>query len=154
MGAQAGTQVHAVKPPPSAVLDTNVVLSALVFREGRVATLRAAWQSERFQPLVAKSTVEELLRALAYPKFRLSVEDRQDLLADFLPWCRVVAMPSRLPRLPPCRDPNDLPFLQLAAAGKASYLVSGDRDLLVLDGQVPFRVLGPAAFMAALASLG
>ena len=41
-------------------------------------------------------------------------------------------MPAKPPRTPVCRDPCDLPFLQLAVAGKADYLVTGDRGLLEL----------------------
>jgi predicted nucleic acid-binding protein len=57
---------------PRVVLDTNVVVSALVFGTGRLAEMRIAWQGERLLPLVSKATVEELLRVLAYPKFQLT----------------------------------------------------------------------------------
>jgi len=42
---------------------------------------------------------------------------------------------SMAPATPVCRDPFDLPFLQLAIAGKAEYPVTGDHDLLSLDGR-------------------
>ncbi|WP_374668994.1 putative toxin-antitoxin system toxin component, PIN family [Ramlibacter sp.] len=116
------------------VLDTNVVLSALVFRGGPAARVRAAWQAERFKPLVSKATAEELIRVLAYPKFRLTADERQELLADYLPWAEVVPIPEPPPAVPPCRDINDLPFLHLAVAGRAKVLVSGDGDLLALAG--------------------
>jgi predicted nucleic acid-binding protein len=51
------------------VLDTNTVLSALLFVNGRLVPLRAAWQSGELTPLLCAQTVEELLRVLAYPKF-------------------------------------------------------------------------------------
>ena len=70
------------------------------------------------------------MRALAYPKFRLSAAEQAELLADFMPWVEVVEIPTPPPQVPPCRDPHDLPFLHLAVAGKARALVSGDRDLL------------------------
>jgi predicted nucleic acid-binding protein len=73
-----------------------------------------------------------LLRALAYPKFGLSPAEQADLLADYLPWLRVVCISDPLPVVPACRDPHDRPFLELAAAGRARPLVSGDRDLLAL----------------------
>lgn len=56
---------------PRVVLDSNVVLSALLFSRGRLAWIRAAWQGGRFVPLASKPTVEELIRVLGYPKFRL-----------------------------------------------------------------------------------
>ena len=118
--------------PLRIVLDTNIVLSALVFAQGRLAPLREAWQQARCQPLVSSVTAAELIRTLKYPKFKLSDDDQQELLADYLPYCVTVRMPARLPKTPLCRDPSDIPFLQLAIAGKADHLVTGDKDLLSL----------------------
>lgn len=118
--------------PPRVVLDTNIVLSALVFTQGRLSPLRHAWQQARCQPLVSKATAGELMRVLTYPKFRLSTEEQQELLADYLPYCTAVRTPTQPPRTPVCRDPFDVPFLQLAVAGKADSLVTGDRGLLSL----------------------
>ena len=73
---------------PRVVLDTNVVLSALVFAQGRLAVVRYAWQSGRCQPLVSPATASELVRALAYPKFGLSADEQRELLADYLPYSR------------------------------------------------------------------
>lgn len=115
-----------------AVVDTNIVLSALVFSGGRVGILRQLWQESHFQPIVSKPTITELIRVLAYPKFRLTQTEQQDLLADYLPFCEVVQLPSELPAIPPCRDRYDEPFLHLAIFGQADYLATGDRDLLSL----------------------
>ena len=117
---------------PHVVLDTNLVLSALVFASGRLATLRTAWQSGHCVPLLSGPTTTELLRVLAYPRFKLSADDQAQLLADYLPYGQTVRMPARLPALPQCRDPNDQMFIELAHAGKADWLVTGDRDLLAL----------------------
>jgi putative PIN family toxin of toxin-antitoxin system len=133
------------------VLDTNTVLSALVFAHGRLAALREAWQGARCQPLVSKATVAELVRVLAYPKFKLDPEQQRELLGDYLPYAIAVRMPARLPSTPECRDPADLPFLQLAQVGKADCLVTGDRDLLVLAGQFKRRIVTPEQFLALLA---
>lgn len=120
--------------PPRVVLDTNVVLSALLFAGATASRLRAGWQSGRFVPLASKGTADELVRTLGYSKFRLSTAEREDLLADYLPWVQAVGIPEPPPDVPRCRDPGDVPFLQLAAAGKAKALVTGDRDLLALAG--------------------
>lgn len=120
------------KPAPRIVVDTNVVLSALVFGGGRFDTLRLAWQSERCVPLVCSFTASELVRVLAYPKFKLSSAAQHELLADYLPYCTTVKLPAKLPKTIKCRDVNDLPFLHLAQVGKADFLVSGDADLLSL----------------------
>ncbi len=139
-----------MKSLPRAVLDTNVVLSALVFGGARTAVLRTAWRRSRLTPLVSRETATELIRALAYPKFRLTAAEQEELLGDYLPWCEVVQMPARRPRTPPCRDPADVDFLVLALAGKAAWLVSGDKDLLALEGRFSVPILPPDAFMARL----
>ncbi len=120
--------------PARIVLDTNLVLSALVFTQGHLAPLRDAWQNAHCLPLVSKATTAELIRVLAYPKFNLTAEEQQELLADYLPYCTAVRIPEKPPKTPICRDPFDVPFLQLALTGKADYLVTGDRDLLSLAG--------------------
>ena len=129
------------------VFDTNALLSALLFRQGRLAPLRSLWQSGQCVPLLSSATGDELVRVLAYPKFRLSAAEQRELLADVLPWCEVVRIPRRLPKLPLCRDANDQMFLTVAAVGKAECLVSGDRDLLALAGKVAFRIVSPAEFL-------
>jgi uncharacterized protein len=130
------------------VLDTNLVLSALVFRGGTAASLRLAWQQGACIPLVSSETVQELIRVLAYPKFRLTPAEQHELLADYLPYAHTVRIPKPPPAVPKCRDPFDLPFLQLAIAGRADFLVSGDKDLLVLASDFSVPIIAPADFLA------
>jgi len=120
--------------PLRIVLDTNIVLSALVFGEGRLAWMRQAWQRGQLQPLVCRDTVGELLRVLAYPKFKLTAREQQDLLGDFLPYAEAVTLPAQWPDLPACRDAKDQVFLALAHVAQADALVSGDADILALRG--------------------
>lgn len=68
---------------------------------------------------------------LSYSKFSLSPHERTERFFDYMLWCEVIAAPSDTV-VPECRDPSDRPFLQLAAAGRADALVTGDADLLVL----------------------
>jgi putative PIN family toxin of toxin-antitoxin system len=119
---------------PRVVLDTNVALSALLFGVGAVARIRTGWQSGRFVPLASRATAQELVRVLAYPKFALAAAEQAELLADYMPWVHVVHTPDPPPPVPRCRNLFEAPFLQLAVAGKARALVSGDRDLLALAG--------------------
>jgi uncharacterized protein len=138
--------------PPRVVLDTNLVLSALVFAQGRLTILRHAWQEGRYIPLASKAITAELIRVLAYPKFRLAAEEQKELLADYLPWCTTVRIPNPPPETPACRDPFDLPFLQLAVAGKADYLVTGDRDMLSLADVFTCPIVTADRFMKTLNS--
>lgn len=128
------------------VFDTNVVLSALVFGGPATRRLRGLWQQGACTPLVSSATAAELVRVLGYPKFRLSPAEREELLSDYLPFAEVVTLPDPPSVVPACRDPLDLPFLQLAAAGKA-VLVTGDRDLLVIAGSSKFPILAIEAFI-------
>ncbi len=135
---------------PRVVIDTNLVLSALVFAKGRLTPLRQTWQEQRIQPLVSRVTAAELIRVLAYPKFKLSAEEQQELLADYLPCCKTVRIPEPPPKTPACRDAFDVPFLQLAIVGKADVLVTGDQDLLVLAGSFVCPILNAEQFIDTL----
>jgi putative PIN family toxin of toxin-antitoxin system len=131
------------------VLDTNIVLSALLFRRGRLAPLRLAWQQATFDPLASKATTLELILTLTYPKFQLSGEEQQEMLADYLPYCTTIVMPAKVPGIQ-CRDPFDVPFLELAIVGKANCLVRGDQDLLHLAGEGPCPIMTAAEFLTSL----
>ena len=126
------------------VLDTNVLVSALLFRGGSLGWLIDAWQSESVSPLASKATVAELLRVLGYRKFRLAAADRETLLEEYLPWCETVTVPAAV-EVPDCRDPGDRIFLELAAAAGADALVTGDEDLLALRAEFTIPILTPAA---------
>lgn len=124
------------------VLDTNVLLSALLFPTGSVSWLRHAWQSKTIRPLASHETAMELIRVLSYPKFRLTTGEQQDLIADYLPWCETIMVSHSL-AVPRCRDPNDRPFLELALQGRADALVTGDEDLLALASVFPVPIFTP-----------
>ncbi len=130
---------------PRLVLDTSVLLSALLFPAGTVSWVRAAWRAGRIRPLASRDTTAELLRVLAYPKFGLTAGERQDLLDEYLPCCETVAIPDPPPSVPECRDPFDRPFLELALAGRADALATGDADLLALADSFAVPILTPAA---------
>ena len=66
--------------PPRVVVDTNGVLSALVFGGGRLGTLGGAWQSGQYVPLASSKTVSELIRVLAYPKLNFRLQTGRSCL--------------------------------------------------------------------------
>ena len=132
--------------PVRPVLDTNVLVSALLFHSGTLLWLRGAWRSGHIRPLASRQTTAELIRVLAYPKFALSAGERRELLDDYLPFCETVAVPETPPSVPECRDPFDRPFLELALAGRADALVTGDTDILALAKEFSVPILSPAAF--------
>ena len=127
------------------VLDTNVLVCALLFPTGRLSWLRHAWQSEAFVPLVSQTTVSEFIRVLHYPKFKLDKTSRQDLIDDYLPWCETIVVRSPT-KVPACRDPADQAFLELAVAANADGLVSGDQDLLTMEKDISIPIISPESF--------
>jgi putative PIN family toxin of toxin-antitoxin system len=146
---------RAANPPrapcvPRVIIDTNLVLSALVFAQGRLTPLRQAWQAQRIQPLVSRFTAAELIRVFAYPKFKLTADEQQELLADYLPYCKTIRIPEPPPKAPACRDAFDVPFLELAVAGKAQALITGDRDLLGLAGTFASPIVTAERFLSTL----
>lgn len=126
------------------VFDTNVVLSALLFQAGRLAWLRNHWASGAVRVVGSKATVDEIIAALAYPKFRLAPSDIAALLSDVLPHVEVVANVGAAH--PVCRDPADRKFIDLAISARADVLVTGDKDLLALKDQVAFAIETPAEY--------
>ncbi|MBF0381544.1 MAG: putative toxin-antitoxin system toxin component, PIN family [Magnetococcales bacterium] len=131
------------------VLDTNILLSALFFHNSSLTWLRHSWQSEIIRPLVSRDTATELIRVLHYPKFNLTSEEQEDILNDYLPWCETIKITKPV-KIPNCRDPHDLQFLELAMFANADALVSGDKDLLILAENFPIPILNPASFQKLL----
>jgi putative PIN family toxin of toxin-antitoxin system len=129
-----------------AVLDANVLISALLSRTGAPAKLLLAWQDGHFELIVSPGLLAELGRALAYPKLRRLVPAAD--AEAFVTWLSRSAILVRDPDGPPAKrsvDPGDDYLLSLAADQHA-VLVSGDGHLLALAGDFPIQT--PAAYLA------
>jgi len=134
--------------PLRVVLDTNVVLSALLFG-GRVGAVRDAWVAGRLVPLASRETFTELRRALEYPKFALTRAEIAGLIQDeLLPFFEVVDDVAPVSGL--CRDPHDDKFIALVIAGHCAVIVSGDRDLLALGKHQGIRLITVASLLLKL----
>ncbi len=141
MGAPRGLKA------PRVVIDTNCVVSALLFSTGRLTWLRNAWQTSRIVPLIGETTAKELIRVLSYPKFALSEAEQETLLAEFLPYAEAVVTGPSTSAPQALRDPHDAVFFELARRAKADALVSGDKDILALRLQSrSVLILPPAEF--------
>lgn len=120
-----------------AILDPNVIISALLSRDGTPARVLRAWLEGRFDLVVSPLLFEELKRALAYPKLADRIEaDEATALID---WLRREGILVDDPAEPPTsrsQDPDDDYLLALAEAERA-VLVSGDRHLLALTDELP-----------------
>ena len=129
------------------VLDTNTVLSALLFNQSKLSQFRILWQSGKIIPLGSKATISELIRVLTYAKFKLSSTEQQSLLNDYLAYIQTINNIEKMTDPSVCRDINDVMFLELAIAGKADYLITGDKDLLAVQQKFSFQIITPAAFI-------
>ena len=111
-----------------AVLDTNVVISAILFK-GKISSLMDDWKARRFTFLVSKTILQEYIHVLSYPKFELKEEEIYTILHNhLLPYITVA---KEIPKESfQTRDAKDAPFDSCALGAKANYLVSGDRDIL------------------------
>lgn len=135
------------------VLDTNVLLSILVFDDPRHEPLRAAWRARRVVPLASNACLAEFERVLAeQPELAGRNADVHDAFADYRRHAERIEIDAvRVHDLPACRDPDDQKFLELAAAGGADALVTADKRLLELRRRVAFAIVTPEAFVAQLA---
>ncbi len=127
-----------------AVLDTNILISASLTGRKPLQVLRHVLENGVL--IFSEPTFGELFARLMKPKFDLYVsrERRAELLADLeaaAEWTMITGA------LHGCGDPDDDKFLETALAGEATCLVSGDRDLLVLDPFEGIRIVTPAAFL-------
>jgi hypothetical protein len=131
-----------------AILDANVLISALVSPSGSPARILLAWQEGQFELIVSPALLAKLRRALAYPRIERLISPAD---ADaFVAWLSRSAVLARDATLPPpihAADPDDDYLLALAAEQRAQ-LVSGDGHLLALAGDYPIQE--PADFLAAI----
>ena len=132
------------------VLDTNCFVSALLFTKGRLSALRTAWQAGRIVPVMCKETAAELIRVLAYPKFRLETDDVTALLAELLPYSETYSLRETSEEIVGLADAKDAVFVHLARQAKVKWLVSGDGHLLDLKTLVDVTVISSGDFLKML----
>lgn len=153
----ADDSTSGVRDATRIVLDTNVCLDVLLFDDPRIATLAQALQSGQLIAMSNPATRAEWRRVLDYPALRLDPQRQPDLIDAFDALAvDVAASPAAAgsmktdPPLPRCVDPDDQKFLELARDAGARWLLSRDRDLLVLAARCRraglFSILTPQAW--------
>jgi putative PIN family toxin of toxin-antitoxin system len=127
------------------VVDTNVVISAFLFG-GAPGKCMDLWQSGAIKPVASKEIVDEYIRVLTYPKFKLSEEEINYLLyQEILPFFEIIDVrpgPEIIKK-----DPEDDKFIRCALEARARYLISGDKHLLALKSYQKIRILSPTEFI-------
>lgn len=116
------------------VFDTNVIVSSLLFKNSNPSKV-FRYALKHGEVLFSLELLEELSDVLGREKFDRFVtrEERDEFLETFVEQATLVEVMETVQE---CRDPKDDKILELALNGQAEYIVSGDKDLLVLD---PFR---------------
>jgi len=132
------------------VLDTNTLVSALLFRRDNWSWLRSAWKDGVITPVLCSATTLELIKVLNYPKFKLSRMDQEGFLEEILPYCATRPDPEPIIGISPCRDPKDQVFLDLALDSHADFLVSGDKDIQSYPSTEGLTIINVASFRMVL----
>lgn len=125
---------------PQAVVDTNVLVRALLKANGSDGTIFEAFKNDQFELLYSSETIKELKKVLAYrrifEKYKLNNHKIEVFVRTIVNFGKFVFTPEKVKI---CRDPNDDELLSIALAiytRKPLYVVSGDKDLLELKGKV------------------
>ena len=128
------------------VIDTNVLVSILVFDDPHHRPLREMWRNGRIAALTTQECCSELARVLRYPQFNLSADAVDAAYAEYI---RHAVEMDALPcaTLPKCSDADDQKFLELAYTADAASLLTGDKALLELRRKVRFRIETPELFL-------
>ncbi|MCE5259595.1 MAG: putative toxin-antitoxin system toxin component, PIN family [Chloroflexi bacterium] len=135
-----------------AVLDANVLVSALLSPHGSPAGLLSRWEAGQFELLYSADTLQELQRVLHYSRLRarypLPEEEVRRFLWLFPRFATQVTPKETITFI--ASDPDDNRYLECAIAGGAEVIVSGDKHLLTLGDFRGIRILTSAEFTALL----
>jgi putative PIN family toxin of toxin-antitoxin system len=141
--------------PLRVAVDTNQFFSATILKRGHPFLLIEAWRNGRFLLVIGDYQRREIGRALAKPetlaRYGVTEAERNDVLGAIEEGAESVKPVETLPL--PVRDPKDEPILASALGGDADYLVTGDADLIVLDGDPrlgKLRIVTARAFLGIL----
>lgn len=126
------------------VLDTSVLISALLFR-GELSKFVELWKKGKIVPAISKETFQELRNVLEYPKFSLSQDEIKSIIEnEVLPFFEVVEVKKDIKGV--CRDPEDDKFISCALSASVDYIVSGDKDLSDLKQYKTVKIIKASDF--------
>jgi putative PIN family toxin of toxin-antitoxin system len=133
------------------VADTNIVVSGLLFG-GTPGKLISLWKKKRIIPFTCKEMTDELLRVLAYPKFRLSEQEIEYMFyQEVMPYVEKVEIVHG--EVIVQNDPSDDIFIRCAMAAEVKIVISGDRHLLSLKSYKGIKIVPVSQFLKSLKEL-
>jgi putative PIN family toxin of toxin-antitoxin system len=136
------------------VLDTNVYISALISSHSAPSHILTLWELHTFDLRLSPTVFAELERVLHYPKIVRRLRTPEATLARLLTRLREQATwvePAQ--RLALVADEPGNRFLEIAFAGRATCIITGDAHLLQMGSFEEIPILSPAAFLTWLAAL-
>lgn len=126
------------------VLDTNIFISAVLFK-GEVSKLVDSWKKSDVKILMSKQVLEEYVKVLSYPKFKLSEKEIEYIIEEeLLPFVEVIKVASEVSLV---KDLDDNKFIALAIDGNANYIISGDAYLLNLKEFEEIKIIPIKEFL-------
>jgi putative PIN family toxin of toxin-antitoxin system len=131
------------------VIDTSTLVSFALTAGDITRQIIGAWRAEEFTLLTTPATRDELRRVLMKPKILARSQSALNWLSAAIDQFST-HLPGDLTVSGVCRDPKDDIFLACAAEGMAHYLISSDRDLLVIDKYQGTCIVNPGEFLIAL----
>lgn len=130
------------------VLDTNILLSALISPHGSPDIIYRAWRAGRFELVTSTTQLDELRRANRYPKLKAILQPH--LVGTMINNLQRAIVLNHLLVNIETDDPNDAFLLAMAQTGEVDYLVTGDHraGLLQRGNLGRTRIVTPAVFCA------
>lgn len=132
------------------VLDTNVLISGLMYPQSVPGNIVTAWREASFDLVLSIEPLTEIGRVLSYPKIRKVLQWDDETIERFLKQlflrAEIVEQTEQSGDTP--RDPDDAPILASMVSAGADYLVTGDGDLLALRHK--YVIVKPTEFAAKL----
>ena len=132
------------------VLDTGILIAALITRDTPPDRIYQAWRKRRFELVTSEWQLEEFRRVSRYPKLRKYLQpiEAGNLVNGLWHQARLL---DDFPDVELSADPDDNPLLAMAIADEVDYLVSGDkRDVLALKKVGKARIITARRFLTIL----
>lgn len=133
------------------VIDTNILVRAAITPFGAIAPIIVRLREGKFTLIYSQSLLGELIETLERPriqrKYDIPEESNKNFVAILIQYGERVE-PDR--KVDVCRDPDDNHVIEVALAGKAELVVTGDEDLLVLQQFETVKFITPGEFLAIL----
>lgn len=127
------------------VLDTNILVSALLFK-GDLARIVDLWKKGKIIPVLSRETFAEFEAVLEYPKFSLTRQEIKVIIEEeFLPYFEVIEITEDVEGI--CRDTDDDKFIACAVSASADFIVTGDKDLLDMGKYKSVKIISASVLL-------